>query len=581
MMASKKSPLYPKIIDSLEKRGVHIPTDVSPSFFLGHESKESSTVYQFWVEAHTLSCLKRGSFHSSIQTTFNDTMSSLTESNEVNLDYIKELLVGECALIDSDGSLVNSDVKSFTSVICIGGQMSSQQIKTVASLANTRLSNNAPTEPLKSNSTSQPASLLEYVTSPVRTVYRGVTYAIDSVLGDEFTQKVVINQGSDLDDVLSSPNPTSNKLDKDDELIAKKSSSGVTNSQPLSNTDAILSLDAIAFSCQSLLDYAHNNDIDVEFFALRDNSGKVDRIILNKNSFHAGSLGFLSRHCGRYYVASLGKDHSEAAKLLSSVSDEDVNLILETLMASKHAIVDEESITVFPKGIPPNYTNTQSDAALFQIHTARITIQNRMLRLEQLSKAAQENAVRAKRNGMTKVALMHMKRRKLSIDEIERCAVLISNLDASELRLHRAKNDVQLVETFTLVKMALQDIRTESGLDEITVEELMSGIQEEMDATNIATSCCGIGPEIDEDELNAEFRQLELEVEESVQAAKKLNSVGTVASATEGETEDKEEATAPKEEKGSLELKKANVNCTETGKEVTKEENVAAVPLPC
>jgi hypothetical protein len=579
MMTSKQSPLYPKVLNRLEKNGVHLPTDVSSSYFLRHESKDNAAVHQFWMEAHALSCLKHRSFHSSVQTTYNDTMASMSESNAVDLDYIRELLAGDSVIIKSDGSVINnSDVQSFTNVISVDGQMNTQQLKTVASLASARLSSNVPKVPPKSKSTLQPASIFEYVTSPVRTVYRGVTYAIDSVLGDEFTQKAVINQGTDLDDVISSPNPTLDKVDEDDELITKKSSSGVTNARPLSNSVAIMSLDAIALSCRCLLDYTNNNDIDEEFLVLRGNSGSVDRIILNKNCCETGSFGSLSQYCGKTCIASTGNDHSEAAKLLSSVSDEDANLILETLIASKYATMDEDSITIFPKGIPPNYSKAQSDAALFQIHTARITIQNRMMSLEQVAKTAQENAVRAKRNGMTKVALMHMKRRKVAIDEIERCAVLISNLDASELRLNRAKDDVQLVETFTLVKTALRDIRTESGLDETNVEELMLDIQEEMDATNIGTLCSGIGPEIDEDELNAEFRQLELEcalekgsgVDERVQVAKKFSDANT-----EVETDNQEAAAM--EDKCGLNPNEANVKDNQSNKGAMKKAHVEKV----
>jgi hypothetical protein len=110
-----------------------------------------------------------------------------------------------------------------------------------------------------------------------------------------------------------------------------------------------------------------------------------------------------------------------------------------------------------------------------------------------------------------------MKRRKAATDELERCASLLSNLDASELCLQRAKDDVQLVQTYAVLKTALQDIRTSSdgiGVGSVDVEELMLDIQEEMEATQFGSLCVdAIGPDVDEEELNAEFRQLELECE--------------------------------------------------------------------
>ncbi|KAL3787368.1 hypothetical protein HJC23_004393 [Cyclotella cryptica] len=60
--------------------------------------------------------------------------------------------------------------------------------------------------------------------------------------------------------------------------------------------------------------------------------------------------------------------------------------------------------------------------------------------------------------------------------------------------------------------MALQEIRTSSGIGDVDVEELMLDIQEEMEATSLESfGVDAIGPEIDEKELNEEFRQLELE----------------------------------------------------------------------
>jgi hypothetical protein len=174
--------------------------------------------------------------------------------------------------------------------------------------------------------------------------------------------------------------------------------------------------------------------------------------------------------------------------------------------------MDEETITLFPKGVPPNFTKCKSDHALFQIHNTRTSIQYRMQRLERDVETAKQNAVTAHRKGMTRSALVHMKRRKAATDELERCASLLSNLDASELCLQRAKDDVQLVQTYAVLKTALQDIRTGSGIEGVEVEELMLDIQEEMEATHLGSLCAdAIGSDVDEEELNAEFRQLELE----------------------------------------------------------------------
>jgi hypothetical protein len=55
---------------------------------------------------------------------------------------------------------------------------------------------------------------------------------------------------------------------------------------------------------------------------------------------------------------------------------------------------------------------------------------------------------------------------------LEQCAFLLSNLDASERCLQQAKDDVQLVQTYAVLKRALQDIRMGSGgIGGVDVEE--------------------------------------------------------------------------------------------------------------
>ena len=116
---------------------------------------------------------------------------------------------------------------------------------------------------------------------------------------------------------------------------------------------------------------------------------------------------------------------------------------------------------------------------------------------------------------MTKVALVHMRRRKAALEEIERCAAVLDNLTAGELRLERAKGDVQLVQNYKLLKEAFQDVRKTSGMENEDVEDLMNDIREEMELANCDALAEGIynSDAIDEDALNEEFRSLELECE--------------------------------------------------------------------
>ena len=524
-MNSNPYPLYEKVIERLEKKGVKLPPEVSPSYFLNHESDEAaeSVISEFWMEAHTLSCLTRGSFYSSIVTTYKDVMPSLVEtSDDVALGFVGGILTRNCALVKSDGTTINSyGENTFRTACCIENgnsirKMNKQQLKTVADLTKTRTcSMNAKQFIKPTKGGGSQSSWVEYVTSPVRTISRGLHNVIDSVLGDEFAPKINTGGSVDMDDAaITSPKSDLNQIDEDDELISKERR-GVINRHPVEKSDELISLDTVTCAIEGLLVYAARYcECKDMFFVLHSNDGTVDQVILHTNS-NSGSLYSLCRLSGEYYSSSKEPndvDQKDAAKVLSTLSKEDMSLIAESLISSNHAIKDKETITLFPRGIPQNYEKSKSDNALFQIHTTRISIQHRMKSLEKHAITAEKNAVNAKRDGMTKLALMHMKRRKSIFKELERCATLIANLDAAELRLNRAKDDAQLIETFAMLKTTLQDIRTSNDVDKTDVEELMLDIQEELDATNLDSLYSGtIGPDIDDAELDAEFQRLELE----------------------------------------------------------------------
>ena len=102
---------------------------------------------------------------------------------------------------------------------------------------------------------------------------------------------------------------------------------------------------------------------------------------------------------------------------------------------------------------------SKSDHALYQIHVTKVATNNRIKRLEKDAETAKSNALSYQKRKMTKVALMHMRRRKAALEEIDRCATVLENLTAGELRLERAKGDVQIGESYTQLKQALQDVR--------------------------------------------------------------------------------------------------------------------------
>ena len=130
-------------------------------------------------------------------------------------------------------------------------------------------------------------------------------------------------------------------------------------------------------------------------------------------------------------------------------------------------------------------------------------------------KLAGKDAVEARKNGATHTALVLMRKRKLALAESERCASVLVNLDASELALERAEDDVRIAQSYTLVRDALRSTRESNGIDDDGgVNELMMDIREEMDGMD-GVGLEAIRPEyaFDEDELNDKFKRLEMECE--------------------------------------------------------------------
>jgi hypothetical protein len=548
--------LFPQVIERLKNKGIiESSADLEPSAFLGNGANNGDASKpvirsQFWQEAHTLSCLKHASFHSSLEQTLNDV---IPKDSNGDAEDLVEMFVEKCALTHPSGKITNSEKKRFRTVICNDSYQhlgSTPQLETLGTLSSEQLSTrqalstkNATYNTAESIPAREQQSWMKYVTSPVKKISAGISYAIDSVLGDDYSSRLyaqtadVGTSNLELDDQNALPTQML-QVDEDDAFISK--TKGVYQ-QPLGVKDELFSIDAITMTCRHLLDYATKaiQDDDEEIFTVHDASGH--RIIMQVN----GSRGSMGAFCnaGKYHMTTNTENKADVesdsiqryiANLLSNVSEEHTNVITQTLLKSRHIVLTDEYIILFPNGVPSNYSSCKSDQALFQIHNTRLSIQHRMSSLEMTANNSKSSAISANRDGMQKSALMHMRRRRVALEEIGRCSLLLSNLDAAELRLQRAHDDAALVQTFSLLKTTLADIRTSSGVDKEDVEELMLDIKEEME-NDIGSTLGSTVFEVDEDELNAEMRLLELDclkdqledkvVKESIEANEKHEGV--------------------------------------------------------
>jgi len=568
---TSKAPLYPLIIEEI--RGDNIDEDgevAVPSFYLKDDCNDTSASKNnshhmhltFWIEAHTLTCLKHGTFQSSVDVIYTESISTLIDDENSNitvynnLDTVKKYITDSneiCVSITSDGTIINSSGNSIGGcriIYCIGTSglisASDSQLETMAKIVSNALliksKNMATSNQIQTNtntSSSGSRGWLHYPKAIAQKVSSGINYILGDDSGIPTTNFDQNEDGDDLDDVTDSlknvlandiiPPSTLQSEEEDDNVLTRKRLEGkptTMRDDTLSNTSQVISVAVIASTCENLLTFSqqHSSLSDSngdEFFTLGGNHGDVERVMLYRDGFGTCSFGSLCRQAGSHYIKDqsiassacvVGEKLKRIGTILSNVSEKEVHLIELILIQSNYAVIEKDIISIFPRGLPSDFEMSEADHALFQIHVTKMTIQSRITRLEQTANVAKQNAVRAQRNNMTKLAMVHMRRRKTALEELERCSEILTNLDASELRLERAKTDVQVVQSYELLKTALQDVRETSGLDNESVEELFEGIREEMDEM-VDLGSEAVIPEnaIDEDELNEEFLALELE----------------------------------------------------------------------
>ena len=497
----------------------------------------------FWLAAHELSCLKRASLHASAEVTYDDTFSKSLDSHRSGdgnrtrrLDLVRGELTSEqvsyCATRKECGRSRAQSSQIRTAYCaqggCTGGMSSldDNQIDALAglvakSLASTPDGATKNASNAEQNATDESGS---WSTNPFSLVRRGVNYVmerlVDVVEGegnhasgiaqrnfgedDDMYNETACDEVDDVDDAVEE-----SQLKFDDRSLIRDAG----------NQTAIISLPLVASTCRMLLNYA-KGPVDLEevpsdepgIFRVRSDHGQVEKVMLSRNGIGASSLASFVRLAGAHFSRCETNARSkQLGEVLSNLPDRAMALVIEALIKSNYAHRDGDVITLFPSGMPPSHeANRTTDEALFRIHSTKLAIQSRIRRLEADAQSAKQNAVKAKRGGTMKLALTHMRRRKAALDEVDRCATILANLDTSELSLERAKGDKQLIQTFATLKIAMEEIRSESAVDSEEVHELMNDIRE--DAKMNSLSALGEAVvDIDEDELNAEFKLLEEE----------------------------------------------------------------------
>ena len=575
-MTSVDQLLFPLVADPSADPSEYM----SASFDDGAQAIEKKKT-QFWLESHALSCFKNSSFLSSVQITVGDTLPpSFIESTECGHDEynaVMKIIGDSCAYITNDGVINNNDntnQRHYTTAICRKGEgaknnndstchkskifMTNEQIETIGRLASHIVGNDntkqrRDTPDLDSNNNEDSEKGHSWFQSPIKVakkVTSVINYAIDSALNiyeGEGYYAAANAEYADVDDVKGNFKALGKTFDeKEDDEQSRRRRRGIGSGftceveEDLSVSDEVISISSIAMACNHLLSYSQMMQFDdsnvSDMFILHNNIGEIERIMLERHGWSSGSLGSLCRQAGKFFTSSSAEDDIDVrakdtfirfgiGKILSNVTIEGVDILATTLCQSNYSIIDNDVITLYPRGIPSGLdeASRKSDHALYQIHVTKVATHNRIRRLEKDAETAKSNALSYQKRKMTKVALVHMRRRKAVLEEIDRCATILENLTAGELRLERAKGDVQIVQSYTQLKQALQDVRKSSGMENEDVEDLMNDLREEMELSNYTALSEEVynTDAIDEDELYEEFRLLEIECEDESPSPRK------------------------------------------------------------
>ena len=336
------------------------------------------------------------------------------------------------------------------------------------------------------------------------------------------------------DDYLSTDAETDETCGSSDDLLlvgAQIAARGVATSSPplpaLGPSDKALSVPAVLGCCASLLQYSESAVVSYD-----SEDGDSTRLLLKRFGGGAHSFQELCHAAGCEAAAKAGgtdrrDDKADYGPALSQLRPADIDLLALTLLSSGHAAIskDGDIIALYPVTSTRGATDLtvdEADVAMFRLRNSIEAVEGRTESLAQQARDAGDRAVRAKRDGAKSLAAVQMRRRKLFLDEADRCSGTLLNLEAAAQGLRRARDDAKVLECYEMARNALRMVRAKEenggmGMTLERVEEAADGLGEEVDELRTLGDAIDIGgscsrEQIDDEELEREFKSLELEI---------------------------------------------------------------------
>jgi len=222
----------------------------------------------------------------------------------------------------------------------------------------------------------------------------------------------------------------------------------------------------------------------------------LDGIILNK--IGDGKMSFLvfCHEAGRaarlYSPEDLLLHHSNenVGRILENIIlGPSLEVLLLTLVETNNAILSSQGDSVVL--IPPlfqrvlgegknSYIVNDVDIAAFKLTSTIQSLEKRIDLLTDQSKAMKKRALSSKQAGNTNIAIIHMKRRQILINEIDRCSASLLNLETGLHSLKRAHSDAQIVKAYEMMNNTMKLMREETLLSQVeaVMDEFYDGSEE-------------------------------------------------------------------------------------------------------
>ncbi len=336
-------------------------------------------------------------------------------------------------------------------------------------------------------------------------------------------------------------------FDQDDAKEYYLNESSNNFSPILFETDILWSVDLI-IDCWSIIIYHANQSISAlqansnDFYeqlttviareeSVGSSKSVMNGIILNRTG--DGKLSFLV-FCHEAGLAATSYSSLEQLSLHHSICDvgrilenislgTSLELLLLTLLETNNAIVSTNggTIVLIPSSSPSyhsdvvkekdSYAVNDVDIAAFKLSSTIQSLDRRINSLSDQSEALKKRALSSKQAGNTNIAIMHMKRRQILVNEIDRCSSSLLNLEAGLHSLKRAHSDVQILKAYDLMNSTMKLMREETSLSH--VEEVMDEFHEGNEELQLVQESLGIpssthDPFCDIDDLEKELKAL-------------------------------------------------------------------------